>query len=130
MNHSLIKPVVAGVTASAVDKYLLGEQNMSKSAIFGVCVAGGVLASEAVAPHIVPDLPSLNSQIYNGKQLGLRITEVTSATVSVFAVNKFLLRNDNYSGEVLKRMSIIAVSDVVGEYAADYLTNQPLSFLE
>lgn len=130
MNHSLIKPVACGVTAMALDKYYLGEKNMSSSAVFGAIVAGGVLASEAIAPHIVPDLPSLNSQIYNGKQLGLRITEVASASIGVFAVNKFVIRNDKYSGEVLKRLGVIAVSDVVGEYVADYMTNQPLSFLE
>jgi hypothetical protein len=130
MNHSLIKPVAAGLTAVALDKYYMNEENMSKSLVFGALVGGGVLASELVAPHIVPDLPSLNSQIYNGKQLGLRITEVASASIGVFAINKYAVRNDNYRGEILKRMGVIVVSDVVAEYIADYLTNQPLSFLE
>jgi hypothetical protein len=130
MNHSQIKPIAAGVTAMALDRFYFNENDGMRSLKFGVFVAGGVLASELIAPNIMPDLPSLNKELYNGKQLALRITEVASASIGVFVVNKYITGNDIYGNEMFARLGAIAISDVVGEFAADYLTNQPLAFLE
>jgi hypothetical protein len=128
--NGFLKPVCVGGIAVALDKYVMGEQSLQRSAIFGAVVASGSYVSEMVAPSIVPNLPSLNSEMYNGKKVGERVTELTVMGSSVFVVNKYLLRNDIYRDELLMRVGVIVVSDIVGEYIADYIDGRPLQYLE
>ena len=103
---------------------------MQRSLIFGAITGAGSYLSEIVAPHVVPNLPSLNVELYSGKQLGERITEVSIDTASVFVFNKYVLGNDIYRDEMLQRMGVIAVADVVGTYISEYIDGQPLQYIQ
>ena len=129
-NNGFLKPICIGAVAVGLDKFYLQEQNMQRSLIFGALTASGSYLSEIVAPHVVPNLPSLNAEIYNGKQLGERITEVGIDTASVYVVNKYVLGNDIYRDEMLQRMGVIAVADVVGTYISEYIDGQPLQYIQ
>ena len=129
-NNGILKPACIGATAIVLDKFYLGEQNLQRSLIFGALTASGSYLSEIVSPHVTPNLPSLNTEMYNGKQLGERITEVGIDTASVYVVNKYVLGNDIYRDEMLQRMGVIAVADVVGTYVAEYIDGQPLSYIQ
>ena len=59
----------------------------------------------------MPNFISKNSVI-SGKKLTNRIFETLGTTGAVFVFNKYLLRNDIYRDEVLKRMAVIAASDI------------------
>ena len=68
--------------------------------------------------------------MYNEKKVGERIVELASSAVSVFVVNKYLLRNDIYRDEMMIRMGLIVASDVIGTYASEYIDSKPLTYLE
>ena len=123
-----LRPVIVGVTSIVLDKYLLGEAEMMKSVYFGGVVAAGVYASEWVAPMIALDLPSANKTLYNGKTLSTRLIELAVASGGVFVVNKYMLLNDTYRDEVMKRVGVILLSDIAGTYATEYINGQPMSF--
>lgn len=123
------RPLIVGATAVVLDKFLMGEQNLMSSAYFGVAVGAGVYAGEMIAPHMY-NFPSLNQQLYSGKTLGNRITEVSASSVLGFATNRYLLGNDLTIGKAYSRIGVIALADVLGTYISEYLDDKPLNYFE
>ena len=123
MTNNVSKAVLAGVYSYALDKYVMGEKLESRSLTFGAVVAGGMLFEESLGMLIKPVLPLPNfipkNSVVSGKKLVDRIAETLSTTASVFLVNKYLLRNDIYKGEVLMRMGIIATADLASVMTLD-----------
>ena len=126
----MIKPLVAGATAVVLDKYFVGEQDMTRNLYFGVAVGLGIYASEFLTPlaDMLPMLPSLNDNLYEGKTLTKRIVEVSSGSASAYFINKFLLHNDDHANEWMWRLAIVGACDFVGEYTSDYLSGSPLAY--
>lgn len=131
-NDGMIKPLCVFASAVALDRFAMGEEDLTRSAIFAGCTAVGVYASEIIAPHITPSIPqlNLNSSMYNEKTVGERVIELSFSASTVFGVNKYLLRNDIYKGEMLMRMGVIVASDVMGTYLAEYIDGAPMTYLE
>ncbi len=109
----------AGLTASyayALDKYYLGEIDNNRSLMFAGVVFGGMLFEESFGMLLKPVLPLPNlvpkNSVISGKKLVDRIAETLATTGVVFLSNRYLFQNDIYKGEILKRMAVIAVSDV------------------
>ena len=84
--------------------------------MFAGVVFGGMMFEESIATLLKPVLPIPNfvskTSVISGKKLVDRITETLGTTGFVFIINKYLLRNDIYRGEVLKRMAVIAGADM------------------
>ena len=133
MDTTSLKPVVMGVIAGSFDKYYLGERDMMKTVYFAGAVAAGSYVAEMALP-VVRDvaglIPSVNKSIYDSKTLAERIMEISGSTASIYILNKYILRNDNYKGEMMKRLTIIAVSDVIATYGLEYYNGKPLEFLK
>jgi len=127
--NGMLRPLCVGGVAVAIDKLYFGELNIYSSLMFGSAVGAGVYVSEYIAPVIVTDFPSLNSKMINGKILGTRIAEVGAGAGTAYVVNKYLLKNDGYSNEIVQKLGAIMVSDVVGTFVAEYISGQPLDFL-
>jgi len=125
-----LRPIMVGAVAVALDKYAIGETNLNSSLYFGVAVGVGVYASEYIAPYIAVDLPTPSSTLYNGKTLATRLIEISSSVGGAFLMNKYLLQNDLYRNEVFKKVGVIALSDVVGTYAAEYINGSAMTFLQ
>lgn len=128
--NGFLKPLCVAGSAIALDQFVMKETSLNRSLIFGAVVGTGSYVSEIVAPHIVPDLPSLNAEMYNGKKVGERVVELATSASSVFVVNKYILKNDIYKDEMLIRFGLITASDVIGTYIAEYIDQKPLTFLE
>lgn len=122
------KPVIVGATAAILDKLIMGESDLMKSVYFGVAVGAGVYSGEMIAPYMY-QFPSLNSQLYNGKTLGTRITEVGIGSVLAFGFNRYTLNNDNTFGQANSRLATIIASDIIGTYITDYLAGKELDYL-
>lgn len=128
-NNSILRPACVAGVAVAIDKFYFGENNLQSNAIFGASVASGVYLSEIVAP-MIPNMPSPNGDLVNGKMLMDRVAEVGSSILIGYSVNRFLLRNDKYaSDEMYERLGTILVADVAGTYLAEYINGQPLGYL-
>jgi hypothetical protein len=130
MDNSLLKPVVVGLIAGALDKFYLNEKVVTRSLYFGAAVAVGNYSAEYIAPlvNILP-IPTINKGLYDGKTLMDRIVEVGASSATAYILNKYLLRNDPYVNEMMTRVAVIAVSDVAGTYIVEYLNNKPLAYL-
>ena len=123
-----IKPIAMGACVVAADKYLLGETDMNRSLYFGAAGAVGVYAAKLVAP-LVPLETFLPDGTYtNASTLELRLFEVGVSTGVGFVVNKFILKNELYIDQELKKIAVLAGADFVSEYIDDYMNNRALSF--
>jgi hypothetical protein len=130
MDTTLLKPLVVGVIAGSIDKFYLTERDTMRSIYFGSAVAIGNYSAEYVAPlvHMLP-IPSIAKGLYDGKTLTERIIEIGSSSGVAYVLNRYVINNDPYNGELMMRLGIIAVSDAVGTYAVEYFNGKPLEFL-
>ena len=58
----------------------------------------------------------------------LRLAEVGLGSLGSWGVNTYLMNNARY-GDFYKKVGIIAVANVAGQYINDYLTNKPMNYL-
>lgn len=126
-SNAFIKPLVGAAVAVAADKFILNNNDLNKSLMFGASVGAGLYAATLIAPMIPPLIPP--TTLSNGKTIQDRVVEVGSGAGSAYALNRFVLKNDYSRGEMFKRLAIIAACDFVGEYASDYMSGNPLSYL-
>ena len=130
MNTTFAKPLVMGGIAMAVDQLYLKETDLNKSIMFGGAVAVGNYASEWVTPIVKAiDIKSFNKDLYDTKTLVERIAEVGTGSAVIYVLNKYVLNNDNYAGEMMLRLGIIAFSDITATYALEYINGEKLEFL-
>ena len=133
LDTTSLKPIVMGGIAGAIDQFYLGEKDMMRTVYFAGAVAVGSYVAEFASP-LVKDvagfIPSMNKSIYDSKTLAERIVEIGSATGSAYFLNKYVLGNDPYRNELMKRVAVIAVSDVVATYALDFYQGKSLEFLK
>jgi hypothetical protein len=120
------RPVITGALTVALDKYLLEEPNMTNSLYLGAATVAGVYAGQIIAPALPIGIP--NSTLYNGKTLELRLAEVGLGSLGSWGVNTYLMNNARY-GDFYKKVGIISVANVAGQYINDYLTNKPMNYL-
>lgn len=133
LDTSSLKPVAMGAIAGAIDQFYLGETDMMRTVYFAGAVAVGSYAAEFASPlvkDIAGFIPSINKSIYDSKTLAERIVEIGGATGSAYFLNKYVLGNDPYKGELMKRVAVIAVSDVLATYALEYFQGKSLEFLK
>ena len=123
----LSKPVIAGVVASLLDRYWLKIPDTKQNAIFGISVALGTAGGDYIgdfAPAILGD-----TQLYSGKVLSQRLTEITFGAGTGYVLNRFILKNDFTPSQMYQKLGVVVVSQVVSEYATDYFSNRTLSYL-
>jgi hypothetical protein len=121
-------PIISGAVVVALDKYLLGEDNMTRSAYLGAAAVGGIYAGQMLAPAIpfYSSLPS--STLYSNKTLELRLLELGLGAGAAFGLTKFT--NIRYTnGEFPQKIGIIIAGSVAGTYISEYLNTKPMSYL-
>jgi len=130
----LIKPLVAGVTASVLDMKLLGETNANRSYAFGAAVAIGVGVGERLSVY-APQFEL--GFISNGKAVESRVMEWVLGSGFAYGVNKYAfsndpidMRNPAFWKGVAKKVGVVVLSDIAGEYVADYFNSRPLAIFE
>lgn len=128
MESLTLRPIVASVLGVVADKFIMQEDDIQRSLHFGALCGVGIYASEYIAP-MIPHLPTLSKDLYNGKELAVRIAEVSSMAGTVYIVNKYVTKNDIYKGEMYQRLAVIAGVDILSAYIVDYIENKPLSYL-
>lgn len=130
MNQTLMKPAVMGAYAVAIDQLYLKETDLNKSLMFGGAVAVGNYASEWVTPLVKAiDIKSFNKDLYDTKTLVERIAEVGTGSAVIYVLNKYVLNNDNYAGEMMLRLGIIVACDFAATYTVEYFNGEKLEFL-
>ena len=130
MSHSTIKALSAGLISASLNAYMsygsdLNSYRIGQSLIFGGIVGGSIYATdEYIAPklsshHMIPD-----TNFYSGKTLETRLIEVGTGSSASLFVNKTFANASMI--DLVQQVGIVVLSDVVGEYIADYSTNTKL----
>lgn len=128
--QSVEKPLTMALIAGALDMYVMGEENMNRTMMFAGAVAVGNYASQYAVPIIKKiNVATISRNLYDTKTLVERIVEVSSSTAFVYVLNKYVLNNDIYRNELMKRVGVIVIADVASTYALEYFNSQPLEFL-
>lgn len=123
MQIDLAKPVAAAGTAYLIDT-LYFKTPMERAIPFAIATAFGIYVGSIVG-NFAPDLSM--GMFPNGKSIEQRVIEIATGSGISYGVNKFYLNNDFNNRQMMERVAAIAVSDVVGEYAGDYISGRPLS---
>ena len=112
---SLVKPMVAATTILLIDKFYFKINNLTSNLYFAGSVGAGVFASSSVgemARNLFPTSTAIGSL---GKNLESRIVEVVCGSGSVYAVNRFILKNEFKVSDMIPRIVAIGVADIVAE---------------
>jgi hypothetical protein len=100
--------------------------NMNESLYFGLAGAVGVYGGSMVAKAMPLPLPS--GEYFDGKTLEMRIAEIGIGAGVAYAINKYALKNDFNSRNMLNKVALLAGADFISEYAVDYIQGRKLSF--
>ena len=136
LSHMLMRPVIAGVIASSLDRYVMKNNNNLKSNIaFGASVSVGLIAATKVAPM----LPVLSSAtLTNGHPVTQRLSEIVLGSGSSFVVNKYVMgngtqtSNNSYDGlpsaskDLFYRIAIVSIADVAATIINEFLNGSPI----
>ena len=123
-----VKPLVGAATAIALDKFVLMNTNMTSSLYFGASVGGALFLVgmfDANVPNFLPDIAAIGA---SGATLSKRVAEITAGAGAAYAINKFVLKNDNSPQLMAKKLAVVLAADFAGEYASDYFSSQALSY--
>jgi hypothetical protein len=120
------KPAIAALVAFSIDRFVLKQSDMKKSAIFGLSVAGGITAGKWVGKNVpIVDSPST---FLNEKQIAQRTIEVSTGVASAYAVNRFVMRNTGGPG-LVRQAGTVLVADYVSEIVCDWAAGRKIGYL-
>ena len=123
---TLLKPLVMGATIVALDKFVMKTQNMNESLYFGLAGAVGAYGGAMVAKAMPLPLPS--GDYFDGKTLEMRIAEIGIGAGVGYALNKYAMKNDFNSRNMLNKLGLLAAADFISEYFTDYIQARAPAF--
>jgi hypothetical protein len=107
-----------GALVVAGDKFLLGEQDLMKSIVFGGAVALGTYAAPMIAEKLKiqlapkPETPDFGDML-NAASLDLKIKQYGGSAVSAVLINTLFLKK-NFQ---ISQLAVIGGSHLIKEYA-------------
>jgi hypothetical protein len=125
--NTLLKPLVTGAAVVAIDKFVMKTQNLNESLYFGFAGAAGVYVGTMITKMMPLDLPS--GDYFSGKTVELRVAEIGFGAGSAYLLNKFALKNDYNSKNMMDKLAVLAAADFIAEYAVDYIQGRAPAFL-
>jgi len=133
LTHEVVKPVFVGLSCIVLDNQIINRGTMdpfgvASSVVFGISATAAVVGSSYIAPNLSGGLTIPDTVLYSGKTLEVRLLEIGIGGTGAYMVNSILGSND--SASFVGRIAIFAAADVCGEYLADAITGEPLSYLK
>ena len=130
LSNPLMKPFIMAGCVVVGDKYLLMEQDLTRSLYFGVAGGVGVYAAQLVAPLVPLEKYLPNGAYTDSKTLELRLLEIGGGSLISFGVNKYVMNNDPFITVRVEKLALLAGANFVAEYITDYMENRALSFFQ
>ena len=133
LTHEVVKPVFVGLSCIVLDNQITNRGTMepygvASSIVFGISATAAVVGSCYIAPHLSGGLTIPDTVLYSGKTLEVRLLEIGIGGTGAYLVNSIL--GSNSSASFMGRIAIFAAADVCGEYLADAVSGEPLSYLK
>ena len=135
VSHMLMRPVLAGIIAGSLDRYVMKNQNIKSNAAFGVSVTLSTIAASKISPM----LPVLSSAtLSNGHPVTQRLSEIILGSSSSFVVNKYVMgngtqtSNNSYDGlpsaskDLFYRIAIVSIADVAATVINEMINGSPI----
>ena len=127
--HTIIKAGVAGGAFALAEHLVLKNGNIEACAMNGASIAGGIVAISTVSESI---LGTLNSPFVEkgGSMTGMvkgieqRVLETAGGAGGAFAINYFLFKAQLSQRDMMTKLGMIVVADLIGEAVADLMTGQ------
>lgn len=121
LSHAIVKPVVAGISAGAMDHLVMKNPDLKRCALFGGAVGLGIMLVSPVEMIVSPYFPTNTPMGHIGKALEGRIVEVACGSASAYALNRFVLKNEYTSQDLLYKVGIVALSDIISETVCELM---------
>lgn len=121
LSHAVAKPVVAGLVAGALDHFVMKNPDIKGCAMFGAAVGAGIFSVSWVEPLVGPYFPTKTPMGAIGKALEGRIVEVACGAGAAYALNRFVLKNELNSNNMMKKVGIVIAADLAGETVCELL---------
>jgi len=118
-NKKMFKAAVAGVIAAAADNVVLKNPNINNCALFGASTAAGILGVSVFIEDIMTMMPTYQALGASTKGVEQRVIETLCGGAAAYAVNMLILKTPYTEKQMLTKLAIVAVADVLSETAAD-----------
>ena len=127
MNPLYIKAGSSIAISAVLDRFILGEQDMTKNLYFGLATGVGVAAGSYLSTITPALLPDDASGLYTGKSVMSRVFEIGGGVGSTVILENYITKSSQSS--LTGKLLVVFVTDFASEYLTDYLTTKPLSYL-
>ena len=129
-NPSIMKGGFAFVISSALDRYVMGQENIESNITFGLVTGASVLIGSYVSSmESINFLGTAHNGYYNNKTVAHRLVEIGVGSTVAYSINSYLLHNEFNPNDFTTRVLILVGTDFLATYATEYMSNQVLSYL-
>ena len=109
----ILKPTIAGLTVSILDRYAIGETNPTRNAIFGASAALSIAAVSLTVPAFEKAFDS--DSFSNSKSLSTRIYESAAGSAGAYLANKYIFDSNPFNTAPYKHIGVVIIGDILGE---------------
>lgn len=116
---SFVKPVIAASSIFLIDRFVLNNTNTKSNILFASSVGVGIFFASSLGALLKNHFPTSTPIGALNKNLESRFVEIVSGSGSAYLINNFILKNDYSYNQMLYKLGLIVVSDLVAETVAE-----------
>ena len=121
LSHAVAKPVVAGLTAGLLDRFLMNNTNTKSNLMFAGAVGAGIFSVSWVEPVMTKMFPTKTPIGHIGKALEGRVIEIACGSAAAYGLNYFVLKNEYSNRDMLYKLGLVVAGDLAGEMVSELL---------
>jgi hypothetical protein len=129
VSPSFVKPLMAAVVSGFLDRAVLKNDDFNSNAIFAVSVGVSTFIGDYIGEAVSTAVPDSTVYVFSGKTILQRAIEIGTGSAGAYAINRFGFSNDFDPSQMTRKLGVIVISQIIGEYGADYISGKPLGYL-
>ena len=118
---SLVKPLIGAGSIFLIDRFLLNNTNVKSNILFASSVGVGFFFSSSLGALVKNKFPTSTPLGALNKNMECRIVEIVSGSGSAYVINNFILKNDYSCDQMLYKLGLIVVSDLIAETVSEII---------
>jgi hypothetical protein len=112
-----------------LDRAVLKNDDFNSNAIFAVSVGVSTFIGDYIGEAVSTAVPDSTVYVFSGKTILQRAIEIGTGSAGAYAINRFGFSNDFDPSQMTRKLGVIVISQIIGEYGADYISGKPLGYL-
>jgi len=130
ISNQVIKPIVGGISAYLLNRFLLGTPDNFRNVLFGLETASGIVIGTNIAPYVpVNHMGWGIASTVSEKTVEIRAVEVGSTIAGTMASDLLLFGNSGINSNIFQKAGVVVLADVIAELAVDMIDGKPFSYL-